>query len=93
MILSEDRQTHFAHLIVDGLWKDDLMDFDEDIEEQVMRTAKRAIAKFVQEFDEIDAKVRKSLQTLKRNVVEGSSEWDVLYIKYFEEELSRKGNA
>lgn len=90
MILSEDRQSHFAHLIVDAIWNDDLVDYQDD--DQALRSAKRAIAKFVNEFNEIDLKVKGTLKSLKRNVVEGSSEWDVLYAKYFEEELSRRGS-
>ncbi|OFZ18432.1 MAG: hypothetical protein A2Z20_04430 [Bdellovibrionales bacterium RBG_16_40_8] len=89
MILSEDRQTHFAHLIIDGIWKDDLVDYaDEDM---AIKTAKRAIVKFVQEFAEIDSKARSMVQTLKRNVPEGSPEWDVMFNKYFAEELRRRG--
>jgi hypothetical protein len=57
-----------------------------------MRVAKRAISKFVTEFAEIDSKVRGMVASLKRNVPEGSPEWDVMYNKYFEEEMRRRGN-
>lgn len=88
-MLSEDRKTHFAHLIVDGIWNDDLVDYSD--EDEAIRVAKRAVVKFVAEFAQIDGKVRNSIETLKRNVPEGSPEWDVLYNKYFEEELKRHG--
>jgi hypothetical protein len=89
MILSEERQSRFARLIIDGVWNDDLVDYADD--DQALRFAKKGIATFVSEFDDIDSKVRKSLSTLKRNVPEGSNEWEVLYMKYFEQELSRHG--
>lgn len=88
-MLSEERQSHFAHLIVDGIWNDDLVDYTD--EDMAIKVAKRAITKFVKEYAEIDIKVRKMVETLKRNVPEGSPEWDVMYSKYFEEELRRKG--
>lgn len=88
-MLSEERQTHFAHLIIDGIWNDDMVDYPD--EDMAVKIAKRAITKFVKEFAEIDIKVRKMVETLKRNVPEGSPEWDVMYNKYFEEELRRKG--
>lgn len=88
-MLSEDRQTHFAHLIIDGIWKDDLVDYSDD--DEAIRVAKRAIVKFMAEYAQIDSNVRKSIQNLKRNVPEGSPEWDVLYNKYFEEEIKRHG--
>ncbi len=89
-MLSEERQSHFAHLIVDGIWDDDLADYTDD--DMAIKVAKRAIVKFVAEYAEIDSKVRAMVASLKRNVPEGSPEWDVMYSKYFEEEMRRRGN-
>ncbi len=89
-MLSEERQTHFAHVIIDGIWDDDLADFTDD--DMAMKIAKRAIMKYVKEYNEIEAKVREMIATLKRNVPEGSPEWDVMHAKYFEEEMRRRGN-
>jgi uncharacterized protein len=89
LILSEERQSHFAQLIVNGIWEDDLVDYTD--EDSAIRMAKRGLAKFVKEFTDIDKKVRSMIATLKRNVPEGSPEWDVMYGKYFEEELRRHG--
>ncbi|HEX4924868.1 MAG TPA: DUF507 family protein [Bdellovibrionales bacterium] len=91
MILSEERQTRFAHIIVDGIWDDDLVDYSDD--ELAIRAAKKAVIKFVQQEGEIDERVRAKLLTLKRGLVEGSPEWDVMYRKYYEEEMKRSGNV
>jgi hypothetical protein len=37
----------------------------------------------------IDALVRKKIESQKRTILEGSDEWEVLYRKYYEEEVSR----
>jgi uncharacterized protein len=63
---SEDRQSHWAHLITDAVYNDDLVDFSDD--DMALRAAK-----------------------LKRGVVEGSPEWDILYKKYYEEERGKRG--
>lgn len=89
MIISEDRQMHLAHIITDGLWKDDLVDFKDD--DQALRLAKQAIRAFVAKELEIDAKARAMVASLKRNVIEGTPEWDVMYRKYYEEERNRRG--
>ena len=47
MILSEDRQSHWAHLVTDAVWGDDIVDFSDD--DHALRAAKRAIADFVAE--------------------------------------------
>jgi len=89
MILSEEKQSHLARIITDGIWHADLCDYtDEDF---ALRLAKKGIAKFVNEMSEVGEKARQTLKSLKRDVPEGSTEWDVLYNKYFEEEMNRRG--
>lgn len=91
MILSEDRRSHFAHLICNTLYNDDLVDFTDDA--VALRLAKDAIEDFLQEFEALDVAVRNKILSLKRTVIEGSPEWETLYIKYYEEEIQRKGRA
>lgn len=91
MILSEDRQSHWAHLITDGVYDDDLVDFSDD--DQALRAVKRALLEFVQEEQDLDSKARSKVASLKRGVIEGSPEWDILYRKYYEEERSRRGQG
>lgn len=91
MILTEERQTHLAHVIADTIWDDDLVDFTDD--EVAIRMAKKAIAEFVKEDQAIDEAARTKVSSLKRNVVEGSPEWDILYKKYYEEERNRRGQS
>ena len=91
MILSEDRQTHWAHLLTDGIWNDDLVDYTD--EDQALRLAKKAIVEFVKEHEDIDLKAKAKVASLKRGVVEGSPEWDILYKKYYEEERGKRGQG
>lgn len=91
MIISEDRQSHLAHVITDAIWNDDLVDYSD--EDQALRLAKKAIAEFVKEDMDIDQKAREKVASLKRGVVEGSPEWDILYRKYYEEERSKRGKG
>lgn len=91
MILSEERQSHWAHLITDGIWNDDLVDYsDEDL---ALRVCKKAVVEFVKEDQEIDSRARAKVASLKRNVIEGSPEWDVMYKKYYEEERNKRGQS
>jgi hypothetical protein len=86
--LSEDRISHIAHLIFDGIWKDDLVDFTDD--DKALQEIKRVITDFLRVEDEADTTARKKIRSLSRDVPEGSREWDILYKKYLEEELSKK---
>jgi hypothetical protein len=91
VIISEDRQSHLAHILTDAIWNDDLVDYtDEDL---ALRLAKKAIAEFVKEDMDVDQKAREKVASLKRGVVEGSPEWDILYRKYYEEERGKRGKG
>jgi hypothetical protein len=87
VILSEDRQTHLAHVIIDGIWNDDLVEYSD--EDQAIREAKRVIIEYVKRETTVDEAVRQKILTLKRGVFEGSREYDLLYKKYYEEEQQR----
>lgn len=88
MILSEERQSHWAHILTDSIWNDDLVDYTD--EDQALRLAKEAIKQFVKEDTDIDAKARAKVASLKRGVIEGSPEWEIMYKKYYEEERGKK---
>lgn len=89
MMLSEDKQSHLAHLIIDGLWKDELVNYSD--EGLALRKVKEAISEWVQQEDNIEVIVRKKIGSLKRALVEGSSEWEIMYRKYYEEEMNKRG--
>ncbi len=88
MRLSEERISHIAHLIWDGIWKDDLADYTND--DFALREIKRVIRDYLKVEDEVDTIARNKIRSLSRDIPEGSREWDVLYRKYFEEEMARR---
>ena len=90
-MISPDRQSVLAHLITDGLYNDDVVDFTDD--DQALKLAKNGIASFVTAFQEMDRRARAKVTSLKRGVVEGSPEFDILYKKYLEEELNKSGKV
>lgn len=89
MRLSEDRISHISHKIHDTLIKSGLAE-PLAAPEKILRDIKRTFTDELAFDDEIDTVVRRTIQSLSRRVPEGSSEWDVLYKKYREEELRRR---
>jgi hypothetical protein len=85
--LTESRISHLAHLIIDGVWKNDLADFPN--EARALAETKRVLDEFFGGEDRLDDIVRQKIQSLSRRVAPGSREWDVLYRKYYEEELRK----
>jgi hypothetical protein len=87
-VLSEDRQTHIAHVIVDGIWKDDLVEYTN--EDEVIREAKRVVIEYVQHETSVDDAVRNHILSQKKGILEGSREFDILYKKYYEQEQTKR---
>jgi len=85
--LSDDRISHLAHLVLDGLRNGKLAEFPN--EGRALTETKQVLREFFKQDDPIDQEVRRKIASLSRHVPPGSREWDVLYRKYFEEE-SRK---
>jgi len=91
MKLSEERVSHLARLVVDGIWNDDLVDYTDD--DAALRAAKKGLSDFMEELDAVDVAAKAKVASLKRGVMEGSPEWDIMYGKYFEEEMQRRGHS
>ena len=51
--------------------------------------AKRLLSEYFQRDDKINDIVRRKIASLSRRVVPGSTEWEVLYRRYFEEESKK----
>ncbi len=88
MKLTEERITHIAHLICDGLYQDDLVDYAND--DAALLQIKKTLLGYLKIDDEIDTEVRRKITSLKRGVSEGSREWEILYKKYYEEEGQKR---
>jgi uncharacterized protein len=86
--LSENRVSHLAHLVLDGLRKAKLGEFPN--EGRSLAETKLALREFFQRDEQIDEIVRRKISSLSRPVPPGSREWDILYRKYFEEEARKQ---
>lgn len=88
-LLSEDKTSHLSHLILGALKKNPQCRLNED-DGKVLREIKRVLAAELVLEAEIDRKVRARLASYSRKIVEGSSEWDVMYRKAVEEEQKKR---
>ena len=87
-MISEDRISHIAHRIVDKLWRDDLADFPD--ESRALASVKETIAAYFAVAEDVDQAVRKKLASYGQAKVPGSREWEILYRKFYEEEMARR---
>jgi len=86
--LSREKILRLSHLILDHLNADDGVEYFDD-PQQIRQQIVRLISEEMKADEAIDALVRRKIESQKRTIVEGSDEWEVLYRKYYEEEVVR----
>lgn len=90
MMLSDNKINVLTNKLLKGLLDSKMIVPIQD-ETLLRKEIKRTIIDELKIGEEIDGVVRKKLQSFTRKLVEGSTEWDVLYKKFFEEEEVRRG--
>lgn len=89
MGLSRGKINHLSQIIVKGIEHVDGVTFyepDNDIRLEVVRSLNEALKL----EDQIDAFVRRKLNSYSRPLPEGSREWDILYDKFYDEEVDKR---
>ena len=89
MKFSEDRIRHISHLIFDDLKKKSCIEMTN--EAAVLNDIKRMLFNYFNVEDQVDDFVRQKIRSYSRIIAEGSREWDVMYDKLFQEEMTKKG--
>lgn len=87
-MLSDDKISHLSHVILKALKGSSAARVKD--EPATLKEIKKVMASELAEVAQIDAVVRKKLSSYSRPLLEGSSEWDVLYRKTYEEETRRR---
>ena len=88
MRFSHEKIVHLSHLMMEALVNDDRVDYRGEENEVRLRIV--ALLKAQLERDSaVDEAIRHKIESQKRSIPEGSPEWDLLYRKYYEEELSK----
>jgi uncharacterized protein len=88
--ISRDKVNKLAHTVADTLASLDQVDFIED--RNTIRTeVRRILEELLQAEAKIDASARLKIESQKRIIPEGTQEWDILYRKYYNEEVKKLG--
>ena len=90
MRISRDKLNKLAHTIADTLAEIEEVDFLED-RNTIRQEARKALEKLLMEETRIDAAARLKIASQRKIIVEGSQEWDILYRKYYNDEVKKLG--
>jgi hypothetical protein len=86
----EDRYNNLAHLILDELYENYLLEYQVN-ENQVKNVIFRAFKSFSDAYEKIDDEVYKMIKDMKKEVIPGSQEYEMLYDRLYQEELAKRG--
>ena len=90
MRLSRDKVNKLAHSVADALAALDSVEFIED-PNSIRMEARRILEELLSAEEKIDLAARQKIESQRRTITEGTQEWDILYRKYYNEEVKKLG--
>jgi hypothetical protein len=90
MRVSRDKVNKLAHTIADTLAEIPECDFLED-RNTIRQEARKALEDLLTAETKIDAAARLKIASQRKIILEGSQEWEILYRKYYNDEVKKLG--
>ncbi len=90
MRISRDKLNKLAHTIADTLAEVDQVGFLED-RNTIRQEARKELELLLTEEAKIDMLARQKIANQRKIILEGSQEWDILYRKYYNDEVRKLG--
>lgn len=90
MRISRDKINKLAHVVADTLAEVDEAEFLED-RNTIRQEARKILEMLFTDELKIDGAARNKISSQQRIILEGSQEWDILYRKYYNDEVKRLG--
>ncbi len=90
MRISRDKLNKLAHTVADTLAEMDEIGFNED-RNTIRQEARKALEALLNEESKIDAAARNKISSQRKIILEGTQEWEILYRKYYNDEVKRLG--
>ena len=88
--LSRDKVNVLARAVSEALAQMENVDFIED-KNSIRLEVRRLMEELLAQEAKIDQSARQKIESQKRTIIEGSQEWDIMYRKYYNEEVKKLG--
>ena len=88
--LSRDKMNVLARAVAETLAGVEDVTFVED-KNSIRQEVRRILEELMAQEKKIDLQARRKIESQKRTILEGSQEWDILYRKYYNEEVKKLG--
>ena len=88
--LSREKINYLSRLLLELLFNDDEVEFLDESNE-IRLSIVRSIEEEMKLYDLIDKKAIEKIESQKKPIKEGSREWEILYRKYYNDEIAKLG--
>jgi hypothetical protein len=88
--LSREKINYLSKRILEALTKNDRVEFLDDPNE-IRLSIVRSIEEEMKLYETLDKRAIDKIQSQKKSIEEGSREWEILYRKYYNDELAKLG--
>ena len=90
MRISRDKLNKLAHTVADTLAEIEQVGFLDD-RNTIRQEARKVLEDLLTEEARIDTAARLKIANQRKIILEGSQEWEILYRKYYNEEVRKLG--
>jgi hypothetical protein len=90
MRINRDKLNKLAHTVADTLAEIDEVGFLED-RNTIRQEARKVLETLLDEEGRIDTAARLKIANQRKIITEGSQEWEILYRKYYNDEVRKLG--
>jgi uncharacterized protein len=88
--ITRDKLNKLAHVVADTLAETDECEFLDD-RNTIRQEARKALETLLLAEMKIDVAAKQKIASQRKIIQEGSQEWDILYRKYYNEEVKKLG--
>jgi hypothetical protein len=88
--VSRDKANKVAHVLTDALADMPEVEFLED-RNTIRLEVRKILEALLNQEEKIDQAAKHKIENQKKTILEGSQEWDILYRKYYNEEVKKLG--
>jgi hypothetical protein len=88
--ISREKVNKLAHTVSDALAETEQADFLED-RNSIRLEVKRILEELLGHEARLDQAARQKIESQRRTILEGTPEWEILYRKYYADEVKKLG--
>lgn len=92
MRLTREKTVRLSHRIIEHLVASPDVDFVED-RDTIRLEIVNILTSLLKVEEQVDAEARAKISSQKKEILEGSEEWDILYRRYYTDALKKLGVA